>query len=203
MCKLRHPNIIPFFAAVYNDNNKILWIVSEFAPKGSLQNLLQKNRTHQFRLSEFRIVEYSKDILNGLSYIHNKMKGMHRDLKPGNILISADGTLKLCDFGLAKLNAEDVSNHTQVGTPKYIAPEIIKTKYYTNAVDVWSFGVVLLEMIVGVVWNMHQGLFQHEVHFALEKFPGMKDVIESSIQIEPSNRRNVNDLLNLLPKSKY
>lgn len=90
-------------------------------------------------------------MIEGIKYCHSK-KILHRDIKLDNILLTIDGVVKICDFGVSKIvkNGEKMSE--QCGTPAYIAPEILLDKGYEGfAVDIWSAGVVLYAMLYGTV----------------------------------------------------
>ncbi|EGT47925.1 hypothetical protein CAEBREN_07646 [Caenorhabditis brenneri] len=97
------------------------------------------------RLSLDTVRRFSKDILNGLNYIHTKCGVVHCDIKPENIMISRTGTLKIGDFGLAVLNSEGCT--FTVGTCHYRAPEIFLNSKISFSADLWSFGCTLFEMI--------------------------------------------------------
>lgn len=94
---------------------------------------------------------YATEALLGLKYLHQN-KIIYRDLKPENIVISMNerGHLKLVDFGFAKrMSSKSSKTRTNCGTPAYIAPEILKDMTYSYEVDVWSFGVLMVEIISG------------------------------------------------------
>lgn len=80
----------------------------------------------------------------GIEHLH-QINIIHRDLKPENILM-VDGKVKITDFGLAKVFEKDMALKTQAGTPMYLAPEILSGSCYTEKVDVWSLGVIFLEL---------------------------------------------------------
>jgi hypothetical protein len=100
-------------------------------------------------LSEDVVQTIARQLVASLYYLHSN-RIIHRDMKPQNILISADGTVKLCDFGFARAMSQNTFVLTSIkGTPLYMAPELVQEKPYTHAVDLWSLGVILYELFVG------------------------------------------------------
>ena len=92
-----------------------------------------------------------KQLINGIAYCHSKSI-LHRDIKLDNILLSSNGEVKICDFGVSKVVKRGEMMTEQCGTPAYIAPEILADRGYEGfAVDIWSAGVVLYAMLYGVV----------------------------------------------------
>jgi serine/threonine protein kinase len=83
-----------------------------------------------------------------LEFLHEREGVVYRDLKPENILIDAEGHLKLVDFGFAK-RIHDRETYTLCGTPEYLAPEVIRNKGHSTAVDWWAFGILIYEFLVG------------------------------------------------------
>lgn len=75
---------------------------------------------------------------------------MYRDLKPENILLDENGNAALADFGISKVLEKDQKTRTFIGTPEYVAPEIIRQKGHGKAVDIWAFGTILYEMVYGI-----------------------------------------------------
>jgi serine/threonine protein kinase len=195
--KLRHPNLVTFVGAVFNKDLLPVWILSELAPT-SLKDMLKKNMTESKKLSKYLVLSFSRDILCGLDYIHNKLDGMHRDLKPGNILIGHDMMCKLCDFGCTKFNLILHDNHTMVGTPQYCAPEVASGKY-TNSIDIWSFGVILVEMIVGNLESIGVHILPKEGKEAQDSLVELAPLIDQTLQITPK-RPTVREILDQLRK---
>ncbi|XP_037980375.1 serine/threonine-protein kinase PAK 3-like isoform X1 [Motacilla alba alba] len=121
-----------------------LWLVMEYMDGGSLHDVIRE--TH---LAEGEIAAVSRECLQGLDFLHSKQV-MHRDIKSHNILLGLDGSVKLADFGLsAQLTAEQSKRRSAVGTTYWMAPEIFTRKCYGPKVDIWSFGIVGIEMVEG------------------------------------------------------
>jgi len=97
------------------------------------------------------VLLYAAEIVSGLEYLHNKGV-IYRDLKPENLLLTRDGHIIMTDFGLSKegLFEKDDRTGTFCGTPEYLAPEILEGKGYGKAVDWWSFGTLVYEMLTGL-----------------------------------------------------
>jgi len=144
MRKLSHINIIKVFDLIIDDTLNNVYIFLEYFENGDLGKYLGGNI-----LDEKQVNNFSIQIKNGLQYLYNQ-NIVHRDIKPQNIVVSNDRILKIIDFGLSKnINIEDEMMDTICGSPLYMAPEIIKTKNYTIKSDIWSFGVIIYEMIYG------------------------------------------------------
>jgi RAC serine/threonine-protein kinase len=124
-----------------------LYFVMDFINGGELFYHLQKE--HKF--TPDRVRYYCAEIVLGLEYLHNSGV-IYRDLKPENILLTDAGHIILTDFGISKegLEAEDARTATFCGTPEYLAPEVLEGKGYTKAVDWWSFGTLMYEMLTGL-----------------------------------------------------
>ena len=119
-------------------------MITEFVSKGSLFDLLHQRK---LVLDDSRITKIAKQIAIALLYLHSRQL-FHCDLKSQNVLINDDWTVKLCDFGLSRYQSKfDADNHGKIGTPHWMAPEILRGEKYTPAADVYSFGVILWEML--------------------------------------------------------
>ena len=139
-----HSNIIKYFGAF--PQNQKFYIVMEFADKGTLS-------THKMDWSEENIWEFLTQMTSALNYLHEE-RIIHRDIKPDNILCVSEGieskkavTFKLADFGTAKIFSKDSQSklytNTYVGTPGYMAPEVVFREDYTFSADMWSLGAVI------------------------------------------------------------
>eukprot|EP00826_Nyctotherus_ovalis_P037571 TRINITY_DN3435_c0_g1_i9.p1 TRINITY_DN3435_c0_g1~~TRINITY_DN3435_c0_g1_i9.p1 ORF type:complete len:551 (+),score=144.98 TRINITY_DN3435_c0_g1_i9:87-1739(+) len=142
---LRHPNIIRLYESF--ESAKHILIVTELCTGEDLTNYVRKKK----RLNESVTKLVVKKVLEGLSHCHSR-RVLHRDIKLDNILLNADGELKICDFGVSRVVREGEMMMEQSGTPAYIAPEILRGKGYEGfAADIWSTGVVLFAMLYGTV----------------------------------------------------
>ena len=119
----------------------------DYIPGGVLFAHLRKAK----QFDEERAKFYAAEILLALDFLHKKHI-IYRDIKPENILLDADGHVKLTDFGLAKMlnNHKGEGTNTFCGTDEYIAPEVIKGEEYNNSVDIWGLGILLYEMLTGI-----------------------------------------------------
>lgn len=138
----------PFIVALkfaFQSRSK-LYMVMEFMPGGELFYHLSRLR----RFSEDTARFYIAEVIMGIEYLHSK-NIIYRDLKPENILLGLDGHIKLTDFGLSKVVEENnFKTRTICGTPEYQAPEIIINSEYDKAVDFWSIGCLMYELISGM-----------------------------------------------------
>lgn len=135
-----HPNVLPIIEADEYDDQIV--IVSEFAPEGSLEDLLEKDERLPFK----KVIEIATGIARGLQFLHSR-RIIHRDIKPANILLQGD-IPRLTDFGLSRLWLGNSQSQQVSGTPFYMAPEAFNRKR-NEQTDGWSFGVVLYEMLAG------------------------------------------------------
>lgn len=141
-----HPNIVKYFGCFISDTNK-LWVAMEFMAGGCLTDVLDEFDTVQFE--EKHIACVCRDALDALAQIHS-LRQIHRDIKSDNVLISETGEVKLADFGFAaQLTQDRAKRNTMVGTPYWMAPELVRGEQYDEKVDIWSLGIMVMEMAEG------------------------------------------------------
>ncbi|XP_057764132.1 integrin-linked protein kinase 1-like [Salvia miltiorrhiza] len=201
LLSIRHPNVVQFLGAVTQSSP--MMIVTEYLPKGDLHEYLKGKGS----LKPAKALKFAMDIARGMNYLHEHRPGaiIHRDLEPSNILRDDSGHLKVADFGISKLLKvanrikEERPLTYQDSTCRYVAPEVFRNQDYDTKVDVFSFALILQELIEGSPpFSTKQ---EHEVpksYVAKERPPfkapmklyahGLKDLIEECWSENPADR---------------
>ncbi|XVF89098.1 hypothetical protein PTKIN_Ptkin19aG0103500 [Pterospermum kingtungense] len=151
MLRLRHPNVVLFMGAVTRSPH--FSILTEFLPRGSLYKLLHRPNS---QLDEKRRMRMALDVAKGMNYLHTSHPTIvHRDLKTPNLLVDKNWVVKVCDFGLSRLKHHTfLSSKSTAGTPEWMAPEVLRNEPANEKCDVYSFGVILWELVtLRVPWK--------------------------------------------------
>lgn len=140
--RLRHPNILRLFGYFYDD--KSVYVVLEYAPYGNLYQKIKREK----KLEESLARKILRQLISALIFMRDR-NIIHRDIKPENILLmDTEGTIKLSDFGWAT-KALNSNRLTFCGTADYVAPELVHSVPYDYKIDLWAWGVLLYEMLMG------------------------------------------------------
>ncbi|KAH0910758.1 hypothetical protein HID58_034079, partial [Brassica napus] len=199
LSQLQHQNIVRYRGTAKDGSN--LYIFLELVTQGSLSKLYQR-----YQLMDSVVSTYTRQILDGLKYLHDK-GFIHRDIKCANILVDANGAVKLADFGLAKVSKlNDIKSCK--GTPFWMAPEVInpkRTDGYGSSADIWSLGCTVLEMLTGQIpycdlENPVQALYRIG-RGVLPDIPDTlsldgRDFITECLKVDPEERPTAAELLN-------
>ncbi|XP_067644161.1 uncharacterized protein wnd isoform X1 [Eurosta solidaginis] len=195
--KLDHQNIIKFKGVCTQP--PVYCIIMEFCPYGPLQNILKEEKI----MLPSRLVSWSKQIAHGMQYLHSH-KIIHRDLKSPNILIGQHEIVKISDFGTSKEWNEISTKMSFAGTVAWMAPEVIRNEPCSEKVDIWSYGVVLWEMLTceipykdvdssAIIWGVGNNSLKLPIPSSCPE--GFKLLVNLCWHTKPRNRPSFGQIL--------
>jgi len=175
-----HDNIVKYIDSYLVGED--LWVAMEYMGGGCLTDSLEVFSYLQF--TEEQIAYVARETLKGLRFIHNQHR-IHRDIKSDNVLMGIDGSIKIADFGYAAQLTEERSKRvTIVGTPYWMAPELIRGENYDQKVDVWSTGIMIMEMSEGEPPYMDLPPLRALFFITTKGIPGLKNQEKWSIEFK-------------------
>ncbi|KAL1607025.1 hypothetical protein SLS59_002728 [Nothophoma quercina] len=190
----RHPFIVNFYYA-FQDHEK-LYLILEYAQGGELFHHLEAERMFSEPVTAF----YMAEMVLALDHLHRKVGVIYRDLKPENCLLDHEGHLLLTDFGLSKVTLDDESPCRSIlGTPEYMAPEVIEGKEYGAAVDWWSLGALGFDLLTGSPpftgnnnAKIQEKILKQKLALPFFLSPDAKDLLTRLLRKDPKKRLGYN-----------
>ncbi|CAN1276307.1 Serine/threonine-protein kinase STY46 [Linum perenne] len=201
MRKVRHKNVVQFIGACTKPPS--LCIVTEFMSGGSVYDYLHKHKG-VFKLPS--VLKVAIDISKGMNYLHQN-NIIHRDLKAANILMDENEVVKVADFGVARVQAQSGVMTAETGTYRWMAPEVIEHKPYDHKADVFSFAIVLWELLTGKLpyeyltpLQAAVGVVQKGLRPTIPKHtnPKLTELLEKCWQQDPSLRPDFSEIIEIL-----
>ncbi|BFG17571.1 hypothetical protein CerSpe_038440 [Prunus speciosa] len=183
MRKVRHKNVVQLIGACTKPPK--LCIVTEFLSGGSMYDFVHKQTG---ALSLQSLLRVAIDVSRGMNYLHQN-NIIHRDLKAANLLMDENGVVKVADFGIARVQAQSGVMTAETGTYRWMAPEVIEHKPYDHKADVFSFGVVLWELLTGK--GLRPTIPRHTN-------PMLMELMERCWQQDPSLRPEFSEIVKML-----
>eukprot|EP00127_Corallochytrium_limacisporum_P004678 Clim_evm32s172 gene=Clim_evmTU32s172 len=202
MQKLKHENVIQLIDVLYNEEKQKMYLVLEFCV-GGLQELLESAPENRF--PEWQAHYYFKQLINGLEYLHSQ-NIIHRDIKPGNLLLSLDNTVKICDLGVSDSIdqfAPDDTCKTSSGSPAFQPPEIAngREEFMGAKVDIWAAGITLYNFMTGGypfegenIYNLFEAIGKGEYTIPDSVPETCQDFIKGLLDVDDRTRYSIEQI---------
>lgn len=198
MYKIRHPNIVRLYTHFEDDT--YCYFVMEYCSKGNLYENIEKQRKKCFDAKT--VANYVKDLASAIYYLHNMDPPIiHRDIKLENVLLHADGSIKLTDFGWSNYISEDEVRDTFCGTPVYLAPEMVKRQQHDHNVDIWCLGVIMFELISGKLPfdtssrpALEDSIIKVKITWPKDMDSKVKDLVSRILKYNPQERLQIDNI---------
>ncbi|CAL6034429.1 Kinase [Hexamita inflata] len=197
----KHPNAVKYVQSYYQQGKNELWIAMEYCSAGSVSDLMKRSKR---TLTEGEAAFITHEMLSGLLFLKEKLV-MHRDIKAQNLLVTSEGNIKVSDFGVsAQLKNDAQKKQTFIGTPFWMAPEIILQKAYGFEADIWSVGITVIEMLEGKPPHSEKHPMKAMMSIPSDPEPRLDpskystaacDFVKCCLQKDPSQRLSYEQLL--------
>ncbi|XP_057731678.1 serine/threonine-protein kinase STY46-like isoform X3 [Arachis stenosperma] len=201
LSKIQHKNVVRFFGACTKPPNH--YLVTEYMSGGSMYDFLHIKKA---ALSLPWLLKVAIEVSEGMKYLHQN-DIIHRDLKTANLLMDDKGVVKVADFGVARVNNQSGVMTAETGTYRWMAPEVIEHKPYDHKADVYSFGIVLWELLTGKLPYEHLSPLHAAVGVAQKGLrpeiprhthPMLVELIHRCWHQDPSSRPDFTEILEFL-----